>query len=104
MLEYPALYARHEWHHENCAEFVDGLKDFSLKLFHPSPDKAPWHLQAYLNYGGHVVVVNFWPHTLKAQRDGCHSVQGVAAIREMLVEAISDAQRPAEDFDLIADE
>lgn len=89
-------------HAENNAAFLRVVKDYpGLHLFQPSPDKAPWHWQAIIDLGGYTQLLNFWPHTLKGQRDGYRSVEGEQALRGIIEGALEDAQAPA--IDLIED-
>lgn len=87
-------------HAENNAAFLRVVKDFpSLEIIQPSPQKAPWHFQTIIAFGQYPIIINFWPHTLKAQRDGFKSVQGADAIRGVIEGALDDAlEQP---FDLI---
>jgi len=96
------LYATEDWHCENNDAFLRAVAPFGLKLFKPNPERAPWHVQAVIDLGAESVLLNFWPHKLKAQRDGCHSVVGIDAILKMIAEAVSDAER-LQDFSLIED-
>lgn len=89
-------------HAENNAAFLRVVKDYpGLKLFQPSPEKAPWHWQAVIDLGGDEQLLNFWPHTMKGQRDGCRAVEGEHALRSIIEGALGDAQAPA--IDLIED-
>lgn len=89
-------------HAENNAAFLRVVNDYpQLSIYQPSPEKAPWHWQAVIDLGGDVQLLNFWPHTLKGQRDGMKAVQGAVAIRVIIEGAIEDAQ--AARFDLIED-
>lgn len=86
-------------HAENNAAFLKILERFpDLHLYQPSPEKAPWHWQAVID-GPDPQLVNFWPHSLKGQRDGYKSVEGARAIEGIIQGAISDALQ--EPFDLI---
>ncbi len=88
-------------HLENNDTFRRVVNDYLwLKLFQPSPEKAPWHWQAIIE-GDQPQLVNFWPHTMKAQRDGFPSVQGEEAMRAVIEGALADAQE--EPFDVIED-
>lgn len=85
-------------HAVNNAAFLRVVNDFpNLGLFQPSPDKAPWHWQAVIDYGAQQTI-NFWPHTLKAQREGFKSVAGADAIRAVIEQAQIDAAE--EPFDV----
>ena len=83
-------------HAANNAAFLRVVKDYpQVHLFQPSPEKAPWHWQAIIDLGGDQQLVNFWPHTLKGQRDGYRAVEGEAALRGIIEGALDDALRPA---------
>jgi len=72
----------------------------SVSFYKPSPDKAPWHVQARFEADdGAPIVVNFWPHKAKSQRDGCHALEGWDAAQSVLDEAVADSL--AEPFDVI---
>lgn len=89
-------------HAANNAAFLRVVNEYpQLRLYQPSPVKAPWHWQAVIDMGGDVQLLNFWPHTLKAQRDGYKAVEGEIAIRGIIEGAIEDASRPS--IDLIED-
>lgn len=89
-------------HAENNTAFLRVVKDYpALKLSQPSPDKAPWHWQAVIDLGGYTQILNFWPHTLKGQRDGYRAVTGEDALRGIIEGAIEDAMHP--DFYVIED-
>lgn len=94
-------YYRDNYDAENCAEFDRITQDHpSIRFFQPSPDKAPWHIQAILEtLSAEPIVLNFWPHKAKGQRQPMPAVEGFAAIRAMIDEAILDAQEPP--FDVI---
>jgi len=88
-------------HAENNAAFLRVVKDFpELELFQPSPQKAPWHVQAIIKFGQYPIILNFWPHTMKAQRDGFKAVEGASAIRGVIEGALEDAATE-QPFDLI---
>lgn len=87
-------------HAANNAAFLRVVKQFpELSLFQPSPDKAPWHWQAVIDKGNEPQILNFWPHTLKGQRDGYKAIQGADALRGIIEQAIIDATE--EPFDVI---
>jgi hypothetical protein len=87
-------------HAANNARFLDIVKAYpQLSLFQPSPDKAPWHWQAIIDMGCEPQILNFWPHTMKGQRDGYKAVQGEHAIRGIIEQAIIDAGQD-DNFDL----
>ena len=88
-------------HLENNDTFRRVVKDYPwLHLYQPSPEKAPWHWQAIIE-GEQPQLINFWPHTMKAQRDGFQSVEGEAAMRGVIEGALADAEE--EPFDVIED-
>lgn len=79
-------------HAENCAAFLRVVKEFpALAPFQPSPIKAPWHWQAIIDSGHDPQIINFWPHGMKAQRDGFKAVQGEHAVRGVIQGAMEDA-------------
>lgn len=87
-------------HAENNAAFLRVVNRFpTLSLFQPSPDAAPWHWQAVIDLGMEPVILNFWPHKLKGQRDGCRGVEGEREIFELIRQAYIDATE--EPFDVI---
>lgn len=87
-------------HAANNATFQRVVNDYpELSLYQPNPEKAPWHWQAIIDLGGEVQLINFWPHTMKGQRDGLKSVQGELSLRGIIEGAIEDAR--AEPFDVI---
>lgn len=89
-------------HAANNSAFLRVVNDYpQLSLFQPSPEKAPWHWQAVIDLGGTPQILNFWPHTLKGQRDGLRSVEGEAALRGIIEGALEDAA--AAPFYLIED-
>jgi len=97
------FYAKYDWHHENVASFRELVKEFpALNLFFPNKEKAPWHVQAMIEGTPYSIMVNFWPHVMKGQRDGCHAVEGYGGIHDMLIEAFNDAAI-GDDFELIED-
>lgn len=87
-------------HAENNAAFLRVVKDYpALSLFQPQPEKAPWHWQSVIDLGREPQILNFWPHTLKGQRDGFKAVCGEHAIRGIIDAAFEDAME--EPFDVI---
>ena len=76
-----------------CEAFDHMTHEFTnIKFFQPSPDKAPWHVQAILEMGPteEPIVLNFWPHKNKGQRQPMPAVEGLDDIRAMIVEAVAD--------------
>ena len=97
------LYAnpRNPLHFKNNERFLSVIGEFPVvKLFQPSPEKAPWHVQCVIDGGGYPQLINFWPHSMKGQRDGHKSVEGEAAIRGIIEQAIIDSMRPEEAIEL----
>lgn len=87
-------------HVANIEMFERVVNEFpDLHPFQPSPNKAPWHVQAVIDLCKNVVILNFWPHTGKAQVEGQKSVEGEDAIRVLIGEAFIDAAE--EPFDVI---
>ena len=79
-------------HAANNAVFLKVVNAYpQLSLFQPSPDKAPWHWQGVIDAGHDVQFINFWPHTLKGQRDGYKATQGEHALRGVIEQALVDA-------------
>lgn len=68
-----------------CSWFWELVDRFDLDPWQPSPDAAPWHVQAKVNG----VLVNFWPHKNKMQVDGMPSVSGFDA-EDVLMDLIND--------------
>lgn len=89
------------YHNPNNLQHLANIEEFNeiaarfpwLEFFQPNPEKAPWHVQALVSkgIGNGDIILNFWPHTGKAQREDCASVQGLEAIRLMIAEAIDDS-------------
>lgn len=77
----------------NVAEFIAIVERYPwLKLVQPN-EASPWHWQAAVKgTSGETIMLNFWPHRGKAQRDGMPSVSGISAIRSMIAVAIDDSQ------------
>lgn len=88
-------------HAANNATFIRIVNDFpQVAPFQPSPEKAPWHWQAVIDLWRDPQVINFWPHTCKAQREGYTSVYGERAIRGIIESALMDAaEEPFEVFE-----
>lgn len=94
---------------ELCDEFDALTRQYpQIRFFQPSPDKAPWHVQAILDAADGVpIVLNFWPHKQKAQRQGEYSREGCNAAREVIKAALRDQGALLIDrhsFDVIEDE
>ena len=85
---------------DNCEAFDRITRDYQdIRFFQPSPDKAPWHVQAVIETDGEPIILNFWPHRLKGQRQPLRSVEGTNAIVGIIEGALEDAQE--EPFDVI---
>jgi hypothetical protein len=90
---------RDEVDEENCQAFEGIVFDHpDIHFFQPSPIKAPWHVQAILP-GAEPIVLNFWPHKMKGQRQPFPAIEGVAKVRSIIAQAIQDAKE--EPFDVI---
>ena len=103
MMQY---YFRDSFEAEEVGEFDQLTLDYPyIRFFQPSPEKAPWHVQAFLDTGdAEPIVLNFWPHKTKGQRQGAYSVEGMSAIRGLIEEALRDQSAMLADstaFDLI---
>lgn len=97
------FYQNHPDDTANIAAFTAIIANFpGLSLFQPNAGKAPWHVQAIIDIGQCPVFLNFWPHRLKAQREGCKAVEGVAAIQRLIEQAYDDAiSTSSDDLNLI---
>lgn len=85
-------YWKDGWGRMNCEAFCMFVKSHKwIRFYQPSPQKAPWHWQCQIKgEGPYDVLVNFWPHTAKAQRDGCKSVEGWDAIRALVSQIMEE--------------
>jgi hypothetical protein len=74
----------------------------ALKFFQPSPKKAPWHVQCFVDSReGREGELNFWPHVQKVSYGGPAEI-GIEAMHEKIAEAMNDmVSRDNGDFDLI---
>lgn len=89
---------------DNAAAFENFMARYAwATFFKPQPEKAPWHVQCKIETSGLPIILNFWPHKAKAQRDGEASVVGWDAIRLLMSQAIDDSQQSPDDFDVIED-
>lgn len=86
-------YYRDTFERENCEQFemlTDCYPD--IHFFQPSPIKAPWHIQAFLDDGSdEPIELNFWPHKAKGQRRPEKAVEGWASIHAVIASALRDA-------------
>lgn len=72
-----------------------------LIFFQPSPEKAPWHVQARLETeGGETVMANFYPHKRHVYIDGWGGFYGADAMIKAISMIASDKQPH---FDLFED-
>ena len=88
----------------NCDQFDLLVECYpNIRFFQPSPVKAPWHVQAFLDDGSdEPIELNFWPHKAKGQRRPERAVDGWSAVHVMISCAVKDAnERAAADCDLI---
>lgn len=86
-------------HAENNAEFARIVKEFpGLQCYKPQPQKAPWHFQALIQGSGAPVIVNFWPHKMKVQRDQCPAYEDAHNVRRVIAEAFEDANQEPQDM------
>lgn len=76
----------------NVADFIALAKRYEwLDLRQPN-SASPWHWAGYVPcHDGTCIVLNFWPHKGRAQREDRPSVAGYDAIRAMISEAIEDS-------------
>lgn len=89
---------------ENCEQFQHVVDCYpNIRFFQPSPDKAPWHVQALLDDGSdEPIELNFWPHKAKGNRRPEKAVEGWGSIHVMIAYALQDAKDAASaDCDLI---
>ena len=90
------------YHNPNSAKQVANVAMFRriqerfpwLTFTQPNPVRAPWHYQAVVRWEDRPegVLMNFWPHTGKAQIDGEKPVHGESAIRGLIARAIDESQ------------
>jgi len=84
-----------------CEAFEEMTRKFpSVRFFQPSPDKAPWHVQAIFDLGPaeEPIVLNFWPHKNKGQRQPLPAIVGIDEITSLIDAALKDAAE--EPFDV----
>lgn len=87
---------------DNVAAFENFMARYEwVKFYQPQPVKAPWHVQCKIETSAAPIIINFWPHKAKAQRDGEPSVAGWDAIRLLMSLAIDDSQSAGAEFDVI---
>lgn len=80
---------------ELCEAFESLTHQFpEIEFFQPSPEKAPWHVQAILHSEPEPIIFNFWPHKEKGQRQPFPAVEGIYAIEALIYEALEDAAEP----------
>lgn len=83
------------WHNPRKAAQVRAIawvpavwKDFRLTAVQPNPEKAPWLWHVVVPSGQYVVLVSFWPHLGKAQREDGRTAVGEAEVRKLLKEIV----------------
>lgn len=88
-------------HEENCAYFEQYMARFPwVNFYQPNIASAPWHIQAAIPAkGDDDILIDFWPHKLKAWCSGFGTVEGVDGLREIMSYAIEESNE--EPFDLI---
>lgn len=74
------LYNAKPHHRSNNEAFLRHFADKLDVFWFPNRTAAPWHLQAHSNFG---VLLNFFPHTMKAHADGDKCVMGLKAMRNL---------------------
>jgi hypothetical protein len=89
MMQY---YFRDSYEATLCDDFDEITRQYpKIHFFQPSPDKAPWHVQAILDAADGVpIVLNFWPHKAKASRQGSFALEGQTAARDTIEDALAD--------------
>lgn len=81
-----------------CRWFWDLVDRFNLEPWRPSPEKAPWHVQAKLKVDGNEALINFWPHSGKMQIQNMPSVPWHEA-EDALLDLANDLQDPPDVFE-----
>lgn len=86
------LYWKDQTQRGNCDAFVYLARRYDwIRFYQPNPQKAPWHWQCGIRgEGPYDVIVNFWPHVAKAQREGEKSVEGWDNIRSLISQVIDE--------------
>lgn len=89
---------------ENVIKFDQITHLYPLRFFQPSPQKAPWHIQAVADCGEGVepIILNFWPHRMKGQRQWHQAIEGELAIHGIIQGALEEAEED-NSFDVIED-
>lgn len=64
----------------NVNQFWRIVDKYELEPFRPNPDLAPWHATAILRGAPYPIVIDFWPHKLKARVNDGKTVTGYNAI------------------------
>ncbi len=91
---------------DNAIMFVGICDRFPWMGFHqPNKAQSPWLWRELVRWeDGPAIVIDFWPHKGKAQRDGSSVVVGVSAIRQVIAKAIDDSpDHTVDEFDVIED-
>lgn len=83
----PSAKHRRDAAKENIYQFRKIMNEFpQVSFYWPQYDAAPWHVQAEINGEKY----SFWPHVMKANKDGCLSVEGAMRVRLLIEEALKD--------------
>ena len=83
----PSARHRRDAAKENTLAFRKIMAIFpQVAFFWPQYYLAPWHVQAEINGEKY----NFWPHVMKANKDGTLSVEGAFRVRLLIEEALKD--------------
>ncbi len=77
---------------ERIADFIAIAERYEWLGFKQPNKSSPWHWAGYVPcHDGTSIVLNFWPHKGKAQREDFPSVSGYENIRKMISIAIDDS-------------
>lgn len=80
--------------------FYDLMESFpEIEFFQPAPEKAPWHVQCFLDNGE---LVNFWPHAVKAMAQCEPPVTVGKSNIKKLIRKVKLRER--QDFEVIEDD
>lgn len=88
-------------HEENCAEFERYMARFPwVDFYQPNVLSAPWHVQAVIpTKAGDDILIDFWPHKMKAYYLGFGTFEGSDGLREAMSHAIEESNE--EPFEVI---
>lgn len=97
------LYMAKPWQEDNLRGMINLWSELDINIYVPNP-VSPWHVATrFKQEGMEPVVVNFWPHLFKTQRDGERAVEGKSESRRVLMQAHADSYKDILN-DLIDDE